>query len=68
MLAFDGNDYLIEMLLIAKVAEAGADLLGGLLTKFQRPLAYRFVRDCRRRLNIDPPYRSKIDPGRVAEI
>ena len=23
---------------------------------------------CQRRLNIDPPCRSKIDPGRVAEI
>jgi hypothetical protein len=24
--------------------------------------------ECQRRLNIDPPCRSKIDPGRVAEI
>ena len=26
------------------------------------------TRACQRRLNIDPPCRSKIDPGRVAEI
>ena len=28
----------------------------------------RLIAECQRRLNIDPPCRSKIDPGRVAEI
>lgn len=45
LLAFDGDDHLIEMPLVAKFANPGPNPFGGLLAKLQRPRPKCFLRD-----------------------
>ena len=45
MVAFEGDDDLIKMPLVTKVADPGSNPFGGQLAKLQRPGTYRFVRD-----------------------
>lgn len=73
----DGQPRQRTVATLGRIDECGGQLdalLGGLLRAKGRPAGdgdapqVRFESACQRRLNIDPPCRSKIDPGRVAEI
>jgi hypothetical protein len=45
MFAFDGENHLFKMPLVTKGAGSNSDPFDGMLTKFQCPLARRFISD-----------------------